>query len=460
MDLIGDYSYFITMKKNKTKIVVLMIIFSMIIFLAIQVMLIKNSYESEKKDFESTARILVSKAFFQLSIDYPQLSSITDRMLMLDSSALIEKSDYIREGLTSAVIDYKNFGIILNRVFKENNFNAEYDYAVAVGKYIIYDKKNRKQEIIPNFELNGKSVIFGTLTNTKQIMPFNVFYYKGYNYFIEINSFLEFKNRTLFLFGRIKTILLISFITTFIIFGAFIYTLVIIIKQKKLSEMKSDFINNITHEFNTPLNTIKVAGANLKDRNTKTDPEKVEHLTNIILRQNTRLQRLIEDVMNASVLEEEKLVLNYSGINLFELIMTISEDIKTSYSDKEVDIIINCKDGISVRGDELQITTVFYNVLENAVKYSHGKSSVVINIFESDRYIVVTVEDNGPGIEGKEIKNIFDKFYRAHSSGIKPVKGLGLGLYFVKKIVEAHAGKIEVQSSTGKGTVFKILWPK
>lgn len=163
--------------------------------------------------------------------------------------------------------------------------------------------------------------------------------------------------------------------------------------------------------------------------------------------------------MNASVLEEEKLILNYSDIELQELISVITEDIKTNYSAKEIDFIVNCKEH-KIRGDELQITTALCNVLDNAAKYSREKSCITINVVNDDKYSIISVEDNGPGIAEGDLKNIFEKFFRASSSKSLPVKGLGLGLYFVKKIIDTHQGKIEVHSKVGKGTTFKIFIPR
>jgi two-component system phosphate regulon sensor histidine kinase PhoR len=223
--------------------------------------------------------------------------------------------------------------------------------------------------------------------------------------------------------------------------------------------MKSDFINNITHEFNTPLNTIKVAGANLKNEHTKNSAAKVEELADIIIRQNARLQKLIEDIMNASVFEEEKLSLNFSDVDICELVSTASADIKIKYEEKEITFNIKSPDKLLCRCDEFQIMTAVYNLVDNAAKYSPEKSQIEIEIRQDERAAVLSITDHGIGLSEEDRKHVFDKFFRVREGKYASVKGLGLGLYFVKKIIDAHSGKIEAASSPGKGSTFIIYLP-
>lgn len=252
--------------------------------MAVQVMLITNSYESEKKSFQSTADILVSRAFFQININSNRLTILSGKFIAMDSVTLSGQLDYAAGELIEALNEYNSFGANIDKLFRENNVGIKYNYAIKIGQYDVFDIQNRKLNIIPYYGLEKKAIFKGTRQYVPTKLPSTIYYHKGRNYFIEIHSFVEFKDVTYYLLGRIKETLIISFFTTLIIFGVFIYTLVVILRQKKLTEMKSDFINNITHEFNTPLNTIKVAGANLKNTLTKTNPYEVERLASVILR--------------------------------------------------------------------------------------------------------------------------------------------------------------------------------
>lgn len=456
MDLLKDNSYFNHMKNDKTKLTLWFLVISIVVFLGIQLLLLFNSYELEKNKFIYLKQSLVHSAFFQLDLGQSELERLS--LSLLADKANMPPAEIIKN-LKSIMSDYENFEEVLKKSFHDNNIDVGFDYSVAYKKYFVIDDSNHKRIIFDNFNYENGPISIGTLKYKKNDYLSSSFYLKGFHYFVEIYLYVRYKNETVYVFKQMQGLFFISLLTTLIVFSIFFYTVKTIIKQKKLNEMKSDFINNITHEFNTPLNTIKVAGTNLKNEQTKKYPEKVEQLADIIIRQNSRLQKLIEDVMNASVLEEEKLLLNYSDVDLYELVTIAASDIKIKYEEHEIDFTIESPREVICRCDEFQIMTAVYNLIDNAAKYSPEKSNIEIIIRREDQTIELDITDHGIGISGEDQKHIFEKFFRTRNGKFASVKGLGLGLYFVKKIIDAHSGSIDVVSSPGKGSRFVIHLP-
>jgi len=443
------------MKKDKTKTAAFLLIFSVLVFSSIQALLLVNSYQLESKNFDYTSRMIISGDFYRKNPDYSRLLLLSDS---LNRSAVKNKNDVLVR-LKWALNDYEQFEDIIRESFKENKIDIKFHCTVTVSEYYIVNSAGEKTEIINGKNQEGAVTIFGKNIKGHSSMPDNSFYYKSPNYYLRINLFIKYDNETAYILGQMKELFLISLASSLVVFGIFIFTLKTMKNQKKLSEMKSDFINNITHEFNTPLNTIRVAGANLKNEQTVCSTGKVEQLADIIIRQNSRLQKLIEDVMKASIFEEEGTALNISDADLCELVNTAAEDIKMKYEEKRIDYKISAPKEAFCRCDEFQIMTAVYNLIDNAAKYSDNDSIIRIEIEKTDKCVELRVKDSGIGINEEDRKHIFDKFFRANNGKYTSAKGLGLGLFFVKKIIEAHSGEINVESYPGKGSIFFLKIP-
>lgn len=251
-----------------------------------------------------------------------------------------------------------------------------------------------------------------------------------------------------------------SLILTLIIIVIFIVTLQIILRQKKISQIKNDFINNMTHELKTPISTISLASQMLRDSSVSLSQSTVDHISGVIFDESKRLSSQVEKVLQMAVFNEGKLKLKFTQIDLNTLVETVASnfDIRMTNENGELKTVLQAENPF-ITGDEVHITNVIFNLLDNAVKYS--KSNPIIEISTENKYgwVIVQVKDNGIGIPKEHITQIFERFYRVPTGNIHNVKGFGLGLSYVKRIIDVHNGKIKVDSTLGKGTRFRLYFP-
>ncbi|MEO6187417.1 MAG: HAMP domain-containing sensor histidine kinase [Ginsengibacter sp.] len=247
---------------------------------------------------------------------------------------------------------------------------------------------------------------------------------------------------------------------TCIIFAAFFITIRALLNQKKLSEIKSDFINNMTHEFKTPLATISLAVDALKNEKVIHDREKMDYFSGIIKDENRRMNKQVETILQAALLDKQEIQLNVKPVHMNEIIESAINNIKLPLQEKDgiLETCLSAKNDL-VKGDEVHLTNIINNLLDNAVKYSKEQPIIKLSSQGVSGYLRIKIEDNGLGMSKETLSRIFEKFYRAHTGNIHNVKGFGLGLSYVKSIVDAHKGKIKVESVLGKGSTFIIDLP-
>lgn len=271
---------------------------------------------------------------------------------------------------------------------------------------------------------------------------------------------LYFPNERQFLLTELWGMLLISIILIIVIVYSFTYTITTIFRQKKISEMKNDFINNMTHEFKTPISTISLACEALTDHTIERSPEFTENYINIILEENKRLATMAEKILQTAVIEKGQLNMKRENIDLHEIITDVIKNIRIQVEIKDGVIRKQCKAANPVLlGDKVHLTNLVYNLLDNANKYSPKKPVITVRTENTSNGIILTIEDHGIGISKGEQKKIFDKLYRVPTGNIQDVRGFGLGLSYVKAIVEEHHGRISLESEINKGTKFKVFLP-
>jgi two-component system phosphate regulon sensor histidine kinase PhoR len=243
----------------------------------------------------------------------------------------------------------------------------------------------------------------------------------------------------------------------------FIFTIYIVFRQKRLTEMKNDFINNMTHEFKTPISTISLAAQMLQDPGVSKSPQMFQHISGVINDETKRLRFQVEKVLQMSMFDKQRSsTLKMKEIDINEMITGVINtfDLKVKRYNGEIQSTLEATNPF-VFADEMHITNVIFNLMDNAVKYRKPEENLLLTLstWNEAGKLMIAIQDNGIGIKKEDIKKIFHRFYRVHTGNLHDVKGFGLGLAYVKKIVTDHKGTIRAESDAGKGTKFIIALP-
>ena len=380
----------------------------------------------------------------------------------------------------SSIQNQVNPDITINKSGKINkleNLNFEIAYKDIAATYPIEDRVTAEQiqKILKNdliafgvntpFEFSVYSNGLATKIKSEQFE-----YDKNKTYSIPIfidnegkskhNLFLTFPQVKKFLFSDIVEISLLSIIFTFIIIIAYANALHQIIKQRQISEIKTDFINNMTHEFKTPIATINLALDAIKNPKVIDDKEKIFRYLQMIRDENKRMHAQVENVLRISKLEKKELDINKEPLNIEEIISDAIEHVALIIEDRNGIINKNFSaNRKTVLLSDVHFTNVMVNILDNAIKYSPNNPIIEVFTENLKDFIIIKVKDQGAGMSKSAQKKIFEKFYREHTGDVHNVKGHGLGLSYVKRIVEDHNGEVFVESDKGKGSTFIVKLP-
>lgn len=333
-------------------------------------------------------------------------------------------------------IDKQELKELLNTEFKERKINLPYEFKITNNaesdKTVFKDKNDYyKVNLFPNDIINKPDFLL-----------------------------LTFSGKSNYIIGSMWIMLIASFLFSSVILLTFIYTILYIIKQKKLSDVKTDFINNMTHEFKTPIATISLASDAIINEKVINDKTQIEDFIRIIKEENQRMNTHVEHVLQMALLEKKEFNLKPENIDLHSLLKDAISKIKLQAESKQGKIINDFVDkSIEISGDYNHLLNIFINLLENAVKYTETLPEICIKTFIYQQKVIVTVSDNGIGMSKEHLSKIFDKFYRVAKGNVHNVKGFGLGLSYVKAIVMAHNGDIKVKSELGKGSSFDVILP-
>lgn len=339
----------------------------------------------------------------------------------------------------SGPIDAGLLEFLLITEFEKNNVTADFEY----GIYDCIDKC-----MVGGNSISPKKVKMPTQLPTLPAATIDGYYFGVQFPRLEANLISQ-----MGIWGFSSAVMLV------VIFF-FVYTLFVILKQKRLSEVQNDFINNMTHEFKTPISTIAISTEVLRDPGIIHTPERLLNYATIIQNENNRLKQQVERVLQMARLEKEDLGLKKEIIDLHDLIREAAKNSLLALQEKngKIDLQLNAASG-RVWVDKLHLTNVFYNLLDNAIKYSSQAPEILITTSSINSSICIDIKDTGVGISSENQKKVFHRFYRVPTGNLHDIKGFGLGLNYVKLIVEAHKGKITLESEPGKGSTFKITLP-
>lgn len=269
-----------------------------------------------------------------------------------------------------------------------------------------------------------------------------------------------FPSQEAYVFAQSSGALILSIVFILLLLCCFAYTLIIIQRQKKLSVIKNDFINNLTHEFKTPIASISLATSMLKRDEDQIDKQKKANYLDLIEHESNRLEGQVDKVLQIAMIDSGNFSLNKQRLNVHDAIQRVVDSMNLVVSKRNGNIALNLTaEQSEVMADETHLVNIIYNLVDNALKYTVGEPEISITTRDSEKGIEISIKDNGIGI-GEEIqKYIFDKFYRAESGNVHNVKGFGLGLSYVKKIIEAHSGDINLVSKLNQGSEFRLYFP-
>ncbi|MDA3880668.1 MAG: HAMP domain-containing sensor histidine kinase [Prolixibacteraceae bacterium] len=341
-------------------------------------------------------------------------------------------------------INNEQLAQILKNELHSNEINLDYEYVVKSypqgNEKIILSSNNYKN----NNKKEHQTPLFTNDIGSQKPNYLKIYFPREQSQFIKETGIMV-----------VPTAILVI-----LIIGIFTYTIFIILRQKKLSMVKNDFINNMTHELKTPISTISLASQMLRDNTVHSSPSTLERITRVIFDESKRLSNQVEKVLQMAVFNEGRLKLKFKNFDLSEIVTTVVQNFEIRVQSANGSITLdNDVDNSIIYGDQVHITNVLFNLLDNAVKYSKQAPLINVRIFNKKEMVVVSVQDSGIGIAKEHQKQIFERFYRVPTGNVHDVKGFGLGLHYVAKIIENHKGIIKVDSSPNKGTKFNIYFP-
>jgi len=271
---------------------------------------------------------------------------------------------------------------------------------------------------------------------------------------------IYFPNERRYVLNQLWLLLLISIVLFIVIILSFYFSIHTINRQKKLSVMKNDFINNMTHEFKTPISTISLACEALKDSDVKKSEGLYDNYIGVINTENNRLSSMAEQILQTAIMDKGQLKLQQMELDVHAIIQSAIESKNIQIQSRHGTLNSSLRaTNSNVVGDKIHLTNVVINLLDNAIKYNTSQPEIIINTVNRNGSVLIRVQDNGIGISSSDQKRIFEKLYRVHTGNLHDFKGFGLGLSYVKAIVELHEGKVSVESEPGKGSIFTIKLP-
>jgi signal transduction histidine kinase len=448
--------------KQRINLLIAFSVIALIVLSTVQCYLVKTTYDYKVAQFHTEIKNEIAK----ISNNYSDIDSV-----------IVAKKEALYKQLSQNYIQKKNTRLEVKKYILENEYrdvltqkiqrkferelpNLKIDFAIVLNKFILY-QNTKKADTIFSEKPFIQNKLYGNLASLNHaflvrnyVGTTNGFYAnQDYQLLTEDSMYISVIDWEMIILRRMMIVLILSLLSILTLITLFVIAIKALIKQKKVNEIKTDFINNITHELKTPLATLGISTKILERKDIRDNDENFNTIVNTISRQNNRLQNLIDQVM-ANSLAENGIDLQKETIETEDFIATIVNDFKITYPEIDIKTSFQTKNTNLVL-DKFYLTTALLNVLENAVKY--GSNTITIKTKIHQNQFSISIEDDGIGIEKEKQSLLFEKFYRVEQGNLHNTKGLGLGLYYVDQIIKAHQGSINVVSDLGKGTLFTIL---
>jgi signal transduction histidine kinase len=462
------------MKKINT--VLILGIVSIIILISVQIFIIKGIWKQRDEMFVLRYSMLSKDALDVINRRMQTDGFDTVRFLLRnyseqankeihaikDQKELTTKKKEILDYFTKVVNQEQDLSDLLSSYFERRGFEKKFKFTISIIDLEMINNDTiaiYQNEGFLNRRQSNQAGRTGLSDNTREKIMVNWFNLEDNNYRFIFEYYIDFSDKQKVILKETSVFLAMSILSILVVVIIFMITYKNLMEEKRLSNLKTDFINNMTHELKTPLSTITVAGKTLELVQIRNDDAKILETAKLIGKQSVHLNQLINMILEISMWERTQFQLDKKTVEIEELMNDVVDSFKSGSG--------NCAtisqkynfSGTKVDLDVVYFTTLINNLLSNAVKYSEKEPIIDIEGFTQDNNICIKVADNGIGINKVDQKHIFDKFYRASTGNIHKFKGLGLGLYYVKKIAEAHGGDVTVSSKPGKGSIFTITMP-
>jgi two-component system phosphate regulon sensor histidine kinase PhoR len=462
------------MKKRNT--VLILGIASIIILISVQLFIIKGIWKQRDEMFVLRYSVLSKDALDFINRRMQTDGFDTVRFLLSAYSeqankeihaikgqmALTAKKKEILNYFTKVVNQEQDLSDLLSAFFGRLGFEKNFKFTIAIidleminnDTIAIYQNEGFLKRRQPN--QGGRT---GLSDNFKEKIMVNWFNLEDNNYRFIFEYYIDFSDKQKVILKETSVFFAMSILSILVVVIIFMITYRNLMEEKRLSDLKTDFINNMTHELKTPLSTITVAGKTLEMLQIRNDDAKILETAKLIGKQSVHLNQLINMILEISMWERTQFQLDKKTVEIEEIMNDVIDSFKSGGGNNAAIYKKYNFGGAKVDLDVIYFTTLLNNLLSNAVKYSEKQPVIDIEGFRQDNNICIKVSDNGIGISKIDQKHIFDKFYRASTGNIHKFKGLGLGLYYVKKIAEAHGGDVSVHSKPGKGSIFTVTIP-
>jgi len=456
-----EIATFAIMNRFQIRLLLACSLVAVLLLIAIQWFLVQRTFAFENQQFEEELVTEVADILEPYNATEGKLDSLYQATRTL-AEAYKLKEKYTGQAFIDETVATLRQSDIFGNFVKKELTNRNKDIAFKHATVINFLGLNQNGQPLNTFLFDTimlKHQIEGNLLDLTDAFPVQSFTHSENDFLIGMTMLVDVDDQQAIVLKRMTTVLALAGLSILAVIGIFLFTLRTLIRQKREADLQKDFINNITHEFKTPLATISLASKNLKNPKVQSAGEKIDLLADLIERQNMRLQKLIDQAMESSI-ADRGLILKTETIEIHEFLANRVADFKIKLSNSEAEINTNFSEQkVVLPIDTFHFTTMFYNLLDNAVKYAKEIPKIQVSTFFRDNQLILKIKDNGIGMDLKDGVNIFEKFYCVNQGNVHDVKGLGLGLFYVKKIVEAHGGEISVKSELGRGTAFEITLP-
>ncbi len=416
------------MKHNQVRFVILFGTIAILVIFTVQIYWLLKAWNMNEKQLNETISIVLNNVA-------QRMSAYNQSVLPNENPVNQLSSNYFVVNINS-VIDANILEYYLKTEFARVGMNVDYEYA-------IYDCHNDKMVYGNYIPAQGSNKTISPSTNLPKYSEY--FYYFGIR-FPSIQSTII-SNMTIWL-------VLSGILLALVLF--FCYSILVIFRQKRFSELQKDFINNMTHEFKTPISSINISADVLMQPTIIQDPERLFTYSRIIKQENSRLNKQVEKVLQIARIEKKGFELVKEQIDLNSLILMVVDNCKTNTA-KEVTVVTELDpDAGIVIADTVHLTNIIFNLVDNAIKYAGESPEITLSTLRDLNNLFIKICDNGPGIPKAYRKKVFRKFFRIPTGNVHDIKGFGLGLYYVKSTCKAHHWKIHLRSSPGKGCCLTI----